>query len=81
MKQRKIITVGNTNGITLDKDVLAHLNAKKGDTIDLFLGEDGSVTFKKHENIQIDGVTKDFLKMVNDTIGEYDEALLNLSKR
>lgn len=79
--QRKVTTVGNTTGITLSKEVLDHLNIKKGDLVDLVLNENGEVTFKKHTQLQIDGVSDDFLQMVSDTIDEYEGALLNLSKR
>ncbi|WP_376768284.1 AbrB/MazE/SpoVT family DNA-binding domain-containing protein [Litoribacterium kuwaitense] len=79
--QRKIIQVGNSDGVSLPKEVLNHLDAQKGDVVSFSLEENGRVTFKKHESYQIDGITSEFLKDVESAIEDYDEMLRNLANR
>lgn len=82
--ERKITKIGNSLGVTLPHEVLEHAKVKQGDEIKFILGEDGTVSFKKHNPLNLDVLgdfDQDFLDGLQDLFDNYDDTLRNLAKR
>ena len=82
--ERKITKVGNSLGVTLPTEVLNHLQANQGDDLKFHLEANGSVSFKKTQNLNLDGlegIDQDFIDGVKELFENYDTTLRNLSDR
>ncbi|MBE1556715.1 AbrB/MazE/SpoVT family DNA-binding domain-containing protein [Sporosarcina limicola] len=82
--ERKITKVGNSLGVTLPAEVLSHIQANQGDDIKFHLEENGTVSFKKTTNLNLDGlegIDQDFIDGVKELFENYDTTLRNLADR
>lgn len=81
---RKVTKIGNSLGITLPQEILEHLKVKQGDEIQFQLEENGRVSFKKKQHLNLealDGIDQDFLDGIKDLFDNYDQTLRNLVNR
>lgn len=81
--ERKVTKIGNSLGITLPAEVLAHLNVKQGDEV-IFHLEKGKVSFKKRPVVNMEGfedIDQEFLEGMKELFGNYDDTLRNLANR
>ncbi|HHY73787.1 MAG TPA: AbrB/MazE/SpoVT family DNA-binding domain-containing protein [Bacillus bacterium] len=82
--ERKVTKIGNSLGITLPQEILEHLKVKQGDEIQFQLEENGRVSFKKKQHLNLealDGIDQDFLDGIKDLFDNYDQTLRNLVNR
>jgi antitoxin MazE len=82
--ERKVTKIGNRLGVTLPQEILEHLKVKQGDEIQFRLEDDGKVSFKKNQQLDLgvlDGIDQDFLDGIKDLFDNYDTTLKNLVDR
>ncbi|CAG9622791.1 AbrB/MazE/SpoVT family DNA-binding domain-containing protein [Sutcliffiella rhizosphaerae] len=84
--ERKVTKVGNSLGITLPQEALEHAKAKQGDELKFTLNDDGSITLKKYQPLQLDvledmDIDQEFLEGMKDLVDNYDNTLRNLVNR
>ena len=81
--QRKICTIGNSQGVSLPSDVLEKLNLAVGSEVEVKLDEDQSriVIEPIKRGKYPKGLDKHFVSQVNDFIEKYRPALDKLSKK
>ncbi|MBI5639812.1 MAG: AbrB/MazE/SpoVT family DNA-binding domain-containing protein [Nitrospirae bacterium] len=81
--QRKICTIGNSQGVSLPSEVLEKLHLAVGSAVEVKLDEDQSriviepVKKKKYPK----GIDEKFVSQVNDFIEKYRPALDELSRK
>ncbi len=75
MLELKLRKVGNSVGIVLPKEALAHLNAGEGDTVAVTEGPDGSLRMSPHKA----EVTRQ-MEAVQDVMKRYRHTLRELAK-
>lgn len=81
--QRKVCSIGNSQGISIPVDMLEKLDLSVGSEVDIKLDEAGSrimiepVGKKKYPK----GVDREFVSQVNDFIEKYRPALKELAKK
>jgi putative addiction module antidote len=73
--QLKLRKIGNSVGLVLPKEALAHLNAQEGDTITLVNGADGALRLQAR-----DPEVADQLERAQDIMRRYRETLRELAK-
>lgn len=82
--ERKVSKFGNSLGVTLPLEVLKHIGIAQGDQVIFNLEEDGTVSFKKDETLNLDGiegVDQEFIDGLEHLFTNYDKALRNLADR
>lgn len=82
--ERKVTKVGNSLGTTLPHEVLEHLKIQQGDEIKFNIEENGRVSIKKNNHLNIEaleGIDQDFLDGMKDLFENYDNTLRNLADR
>lgn len=82
--ERKVTKIGNSLGVTLPTEVLNHLQADQGDELTFKLENNGSVSIKKMQNLNFDGlegIDQDFIDGVKELFENYDATLRNLADR
>lgn len=75
MLELKLRKVGNSVGVVLPKEVLAHLNAGEGDTLSVTDGPDGSLRMSPHKAEVVRQ-----MEMVQDVMKRYRHTLRELAK-
>ncbi len=76
-KQLKIIKVGNSAGVILPKEVLAHLRVAQGDSIDFVEMSNGELQLRRHEG---DADFADQLAVAREVMARRKRALRELAK-
>jgi len=82
--ERKVTKIGNSLGVTLPAEVLEHMNATQGDKVTFILEDNGKVSFKKHEKLDLsglDGLDQDFIDGLQSLFDNYDNTLKNLADK
>jgi antitoxin MazE len=79
---RKLGRMGNSFGISLPKEMLAKMNAKRGDLFEIVY-EEGTITIRPAKYLQMDedDLSLDMLKALDHTFKKYDHALRQLKDR
>ena len=71
----KIRKIGNSLGVVLPKEALAHLNLAEGDTVTVVEGTEGSLLLSPHK----EAVTRQ-MEVVQDVMKRYRHTLRELAK-
>jgi putative addiction module antidote len=71
----KLRKVGNSVGLVLPKEALAHLNASEGDTVSVTEGPDGSLRLSPHK-----AEVARQMEVVQDVMKRYRHTLRELAK-
>ncbi len=82
--ERKVSKFGNSLGVTLPPEVLKHIGITQGDNIVFNIEKDGTVSFKKNEKLNLDGiegVDQEFIDGLEHLFANYDNALRNLADK
>jgi len=75
MLELKLRKVGNSVGVILPKEALAHLNANEGDTVSVTEGPDGSLRLSPHK-----AEVARQMEVVQDVMKRYRHTLRELAK-
>lgn len=79
---RKAKKTGSSIQTTIPAGIAKHLNIHEGDMVAFQLDQNGVVTIKKQEAISDQmGVDEDFLRMLQEGMAEYHNALEDLVER
>lgn len=79
--ERKVTKIGNSYGITIPTAFLKEAGLSYGDNVRLE-SKDGEIVLRKKEEVKLpEGVTSDFMDLLNDVIKEHDVAFKGLVEK
>ena len=77
-----IITIGNSQGIILPKEILSKLNLKKGDTLEIELGNDDQIVVSKTGSKKKQAkISPEFVSWLEGFNSRYKNALEELASK
>lgn len=80
--RRKLTPIGNSQGVSIPKDILEKLHLKPGDTVELTLDEKkGQILIQPIISKPEELLDKEFVTQVNDFITQYKPALDELARK
>lgn len=80
---RKVCTIGNSQGVSIPREIIDKLNLSVGSEVDIALDDTGEriilepVKKKKYPK----GIDREFVSQVNEFIEKYSPALKELAKK
>ncbi|KLA04735.1 hypothetical protein B4086_5693 [Bacillus cereus] len=77
-EERKVVQVGNSQGVFLPKSMLEMMNLSKGDEVTVEYINDGIVVKKKPSQKIPEGLSPDFLDVLGDCLAQHDEVMKEL---
>ncbi|HEX8949836.1 MAG TPA: AbrB/MazE/SpoVT family DNA-binding domain-containing protein [Dissulfurispiraceae bacterium] len=80
---RKICSIGNSQGVSVPADMLAQLHLTVGSEVDVYLDESRSkiVIEPSRKRKYPKGINEEFVSQVNEFIAKYEPALKELAKK
>ncbi len=79
--ERKLISIGNSLGVSLPVELLRKYSLEKGDEI-IIADIDGKIVLSKKQRVPlIKGISDDFFHVLNESVEKYDAAIKGLVDR
>ena len=80
---RKVVSIGNSKGVSIPVDILNKLDLTSGSEVDIELDSENEriVIAPVRKNKKVPGIDKEFAGQVSDFIEKYRPALKELAKK